>query len=395
MNKERAVWIILFIMLAVTTANYFFKQGLNKEPQIYSNVTTITGDDTSFESTEAEPLAIIKKATSPFFTKHQARNITQHISVEKNNHAELPYVLYKFNDPLLPLARLLDFRLLDNTFWFSGDTGLVSFDLNTEQWSIFDKDNGLPGDTAYDLDVVDQKLLVEIYNWKENSLSGVGTYQFNNGKYSKLKSSIETAKAGVRLSLTLTGLPGSVNDVLQHNGFNWASFRGKHISREIGFEGGGVAQLTPEGELVKSHTLNDGLSDSYAYTMTAMNDGKLWLSHFKEERGLSVLPPNTSSWESVKTSANDIELGGVRLGNVNEILVIGQQRGLVFYNTESHQAHMITEKMGLPGYIVTGIQTTGNTVWVSAYSYARGGRKQRSTGLIKFEYEDIIRLFAN
>ena len=237
-------------------------------------------------------------------------------------------------------------------------------------------------------------MLVQIYNWTEKgSLSGVGSFRLKGQQFVELDGSIETAEAGVYLSSKLTGLRGGVNDIIQHDGYNWASFRGKHISRDEGFRDGGVAQLTPQGQLVRAYTESDGLANSYSYTMTAMQDGSLWLSHFREDRGLSVLHPGSSRWQQVKESINGIELGGVRLGSIKDILVIGQQGGLVFYDTRSRQAHKMKESMGLPGYIVTGIQVKQETVWVSAYSYAKGGREQRSTGLIKFEYPDIARLF--
>ena len=390
MNKERLIEVSLISIIVGGLAFPFVKERfLTNQDSLSDFITNIINlGDKIGTKTPSDTL-------NGLFSKQAEReSITQYVTVESSTDSELAFVRYQFQSPFLPQGRLLDFRLLNDTFWFAGNTGLVGFDLTSEEWFVYNKKNGLPGDTVYDLEIVNDELLVQANNWNDNgSLSHAGNYRFKGERFNKIDGSLETAEAGVYLSSKLTGLPDGVNDIIKFDGFMWTSFRGKHINRNVGFQGGGVAKLTPEGQLVKAYTDSDGLSHSYSYSMTAMQDKSLWLSHFREERGLSVLLPNSSRWESIKKNINDIELGGVRLGSINTVLVIGQQRGLVFYDTISRQAYLMKESMGLPGYIVTGIQTVGETVWVSAYSYAKGGNEQRSTGLIKFEYQDIAALF--
>jgi len=387
MNKDRLIEVSLLIVIIVGLAYLFTKQQSSSSQDNSNEVITIIGDEIVSESSSKTT-----NKTEP--EKGQGRLITQYVSVESNNQAALPYVSYRFQPPFLPLGRLLDFRHIDDAFWFAGNTGLLRFDLMNEQWSFFDKKNGLPGDTAYDVAIANGELVMEVYNWsKDRSLSKVGNFRFFEGRFLPLKGSIESAEIGGYVSSKSVGLAGSIKDIVKHkNKYVLLSFMGKH-SREKGFQGGGVAQLTPTLELLKTHTTDDGIAHPYAYTMTIMAEGSLWLSHFHEERGLSVIYPGASSWVNIKQSENGIDLGGVRLGSINHILVIGQQGGLVFYDTISKQAYLFNEAMGLPGYIVSGIQVIDEHVWVAAYSYAKGGKQQRATGLIKFHFQDLAALF--
>ena len=406
MNKDR---LIEFSLIGVIICGLTYAIFDHEFSNIFHNIKGALvdgGNDTTPESLlesktkeKADGGKIsIPSLKIPFITKRQhakPRDISEHVLRQSKSEAPLPYIVYQFQAPLLPQARLLDFRFFDDKFWFSGNTGLVGFDLSSEQWFVYDKHNGLPGDTAYDIEVADGELFIEAYNWKvkneRRSLTGIGSYRFSNGKFNKFVGSIDTAEAGFKISSKLTGLQGAINDVIHHDDHVWASMRGKLVSREEGFRDGGVAKITNNGVLANTYTLTDGIADSYAFTMNVMQDNSLWLSHFKEERGLSVLRSGTTRWEMVKKSTNGINLGGVRLGSIKHILIIGQQRGLVFYDTHSGKAYLVKESMGLPGYIVSGIQTVRDTVWVSAYSYAKDG--QRSTGLIQFEYHDIEALF--
>ena len=385
MNKDRLIEVALLaaIVCGLVYAFFFNRQPLLDNDEVES-VATVLGDD-----------VIVEPPVQPSSSNaSRRRSITEHVVVESNAFATLPHVTYRFQTPLIPKARLIGMRVLDNTLWFSGDNGLVSFDLNSEEWFIYDKNNGLPGDTAYEIEVVDGELIFGAYNWSaEGSLTSTGSYRFASDEFKPLKAGIKEIEAGFYPSAKNAGLSGGANDVIHYKGDVWVAFRGKHLDREKDFKDGGLAQFNTKGGLVKAHTQADGIHRSYAFKMTVMSDDSLWLSHFHEEHGLSVLYPKHSTWETVERSTNNIELGGVSLGSINDILVIGQQRGVVFYDTVSRQAYFMDQSMGLPGNIVTGIQTVGKTVWVSAFNYHDGDRFQRSTGLTRFDYRDIEALF--
>jgi hypothetical protein len=147
-----------------------------------------------------------------------------------------------------------------------------------------------------------------------------------------------------------------------------------------GFSGGGVSRLNLVTDEWRSFTVKDGLSRGYSCDL-AVDDREVWVAHWHEEVGVSLLDLSTETWTSVRHSSNGIEVGGVVLENDGDTLWMGQQRGLVELDKESRQAKLYTEREGIPGYIISGIDAGEDAVWAAAYSYDRDG--VRSSGIVR------------
>jgi sugar lactone lactonase YvrE len=321
--------------------------------------------------------------------------VTDAVNVVKRNDVKLPHTGYLFEKPLAPYARLLKIRPWYDYFWFSGDTGLIRYDPDNGEWMIYERSDGLPSDTAFDLAIDQEKgLLIEAYKKREdNIVSSEGTYWVTPEGFKGAKKTLGEAVVGAEFSVSnMNMFQPEFARAIKHNGIWWVTSLGNHKPEKDIFEGGGVYRVDPETNKATFWNSDDGLARSYSYEMTFGNDGDLWVTHWDEGRGLSRLDPKTGEIEVIKESNNGIELGGIDIASIGEYVLIGQQRGLAVYDTESKRAISIDESEGLPGYIVSDIYVDDTKVWVTAYSY-EGGDK-RNTGVISFSYSDIRDAFA-
>jgi hypothetical protein len=160
----------------------------------------------------------------------------------------------------------------------------------------------------------------------------------------------------------------------------WFAMLGDYRKDEEDFSGGGVSRLNLVSEEWRNFTVEDGLIRGYSCDL-AVDNREVWVAHWDEEVGLSLLDLSMETWTPIRRSANRIEIGGMVLENDGKTLWIGQQRGLVELDKESRQAVIYTEEDGLPGYIVSGIVADEDVVWVAAYSNDRNGT--RSSGVVR------------
>jgi len=344
---------------------------------------------------EEGDLSVSQKVSVPqtIFLTGKAKDISLDIVKRSSNADGMEFESWYFQEPLLPTARLLNFRKFGSRFWFSGDSGLVSFDPVGEKWHLLTKKQGMPGDTVYGIELNKNKLLVEVFNWGDDrSLSNVGRFNFLEGKFNATKMTEVGAKAqGINFPDTQK-FSRRPSDVLILEDRVWFSYRGTQNKGENKFVDGGVALRVGENQMVEEFTVDDGLASAYCNSLAATSDGSVWVSHWNEESGLSHYLEAEERWQVIVESVNGIELGGVSVHNQENYLFIAQQRGLVIYDTESAYALLIEEKDGLPSYIVADVQfDLSNTIWASAYSYGRDG--QSVTGLSKIGYESVQKYF--
>jgi len=303
-------------------------------------------------------------------------------------------------EPLLPEARLLAIERIGDSFWFSSDNGLMEYDVGTQQWFLRDKETGLPGDTAYDIAQNQGRLFLKIYDWndegKHRSLRNGRTYWLSESDdaYDPTEQSIEEIKAGGHFTTENSDLlHNSVHAALHYQGYLWLTSLGTHDRKSNAFKGGGVSMLDPQSHQGRTFTEQDGLAHSYSYAISASDDGQVWVTHFDEERGLSVFDTRSGYLSQLLKSANGIELGGVEIAVVGQYLIIGQQGALVVYDRQSQLAFSLKESDGLPGYIVTGISVDDEAVWVSAYGYAPAGQGSDRGGVLRIPLDQLSRLF--
>jgi len=211
-----------------------------------------------------------------------------------------------------------------------------------------------------------------------------------------LKSTLRdiTAKNNGRPIPNLEPLKGPATDYQQVDGIDWYCVRGNHISREKGFDNGGVIKFDPKASKRTVYTKKQGLLTGYCTSIAATSDNTIWASHWDEEIGLSHLTSNNTEWQVKESSANGIPLGGPSLYAIGEFLFIAQQRALVIYDPLTDMAIEITEELGLAGFIVTDIQhTKDGRVWATSYRYASEGNGQAGAGLVSFKLSDVSQLF--
>lgn len=374
MNKNHNY---ILVLLFIFSGLYYWVDGSVQEtPKIQKPKQDIV------ESVDSKPLFV-----------SNSFDITSSVFNKSFNVDGVDFESWHLQKPLLPNARLLDFRMFGNRFWFSGNSGLISFNPTTGRWFLLDREHGLPGDTAYGIELDQDKLLLDIYNWSEKrSLSNAGRYHFRDDELTATRVTRIRAKAAGILFPETKVISRGVSDILKLEGSTWFTYRGTQNKGEEKFLDGGVALKPTDGSPVTEFTTADGLASSYCNSIAATSDGAVWVSHWHEELGLSRFDENQGSWEVIVKSKNGIELGGVSIHSYEAFIFVAQQRGLVVYDTESGLAILIEEEDGLPGYIVTDVQfTSHDSAWVSAYSYGQGG--QKSAGLSKIEIDSLKRYF--
>jgi hypothetical protein len=325
----------------------------------------------------------------------QGDNVTRHIRITEGGITGLPMTVYQLQEPLLPDARLLDFREYDQRLWFSGNSGLISFDFTTGQWWHITRQHGLPRDTAYQIESVNNGVLLSLYDWKDRSLGNNLTAIFNASGFDKTPLSLIQAKNQSAAFPVKQKLQGATTDVVRASDFNWFCVRGKHAGRDIGFQHGGVIRQNTLTDETKEFSTADGMGDDYCTSIARTDNGAIWVSHWNEEAGLSYLSDGSENWQHKSISGNGIELGGPSVFAKGRYVFIAQQRGLVIYDPKTDVAYQVLEEHGLPGFIVADVQfSSDGDVWATSYRYTRNGRGQEMAGAVRFSFRDVVRMFG-
>ena len=382
MKLKKVDKIFLFIACTLLIANYAYK---NKQ-HIYAllNQANLELPAEKVDPTTEKSIII-------------GDDISQFVLQKSYNDSVLPRKFYYFQPPLLPKARLLKIEEIGDNLWFSGNSGLIRYNTKTHKWYNITRQHGLPHDTAYNIGRdYEDNLLIRTYNWSEKGhLTSGGKYIFQYGKFSQTQFPVKHFKREEFNAFTKDTPLKSQSDALRHNQVIWSTFRGKHIREIKDFVDGGVQRFDTETGERTIYTENDGLARDYSNSLTRAFDDSIWVAHWDEEAGLSVFEPNQGKWLKKRRSKNGIELGGVKVVAIKELIFIAQQRGLVIYDPIKETAILIDESLGLPGYIVADIilsKADQKTIWTTAYSLT--GKGQRSAGLMQLNYDDIKALFA-
>jgi hypothetical protein len=278
-----------------------------------------------------------------------------------------------------------------DSVWFASDIGLIQFSKPDEQWYLYDRHTKLPGDTVNDLTADGNRLLLKIYDGKHvlKNLQYV-SFDIEKNRFEKSRKTFDQARAGG--SYTVKN-----SDVLSNSVFNVLHYEGRVWLTSGSLKGGtdnwtgGVSVLKPLTKRGKQYTVRDGLSHPYCYDIASSENNSVWVTHWKPERGLSVLDKYSRKWHQLKTSLNGIALGGVNIAAIDHYILIGQQRALVIYDKRSGLAFELDEAYGMPGRIVSDVTVDGDYIWVSAYTYTSKGSSRG--GLAKIARSELGGLF--
>lgn len=329
----------------------------------------------------------------------EGKDVSANVTYEKYGNLEC----YKFNNPFN--FKIYDLVVEDNKLWLAVDGGLIRHSIGNSRWEMYGKIEGFPGDLANSITFWNGLLYFDtsIKNIHEKGymyLTGNGVYTLNTSNFDLVKfisSKNQDVKAyggmlyngayhGIEVRDLKTGEKSvfrSSNSDYTHFNYNtvlvdgpkiWITSLGEYERETKDFKGGGVTVLSRDDGKGNSYSAADGLAHSYCYDIVKVGKN-IWVSHWDEERGLSLFDHKSSQWKVIRTSDNGVEVGGVHLAALGNKLLIGQQGALVVLDTETLHAKKYTEEDGLPGYIVTGIAVKENTAWISLWGEGRKGKR--------------------
>jgi tetratricopeptide (TPR) repeat protein len=331
------------------------------------------------------------------------------------------FEVYDFQPPYR--QQPYDLQLDGSDIWIAREGGLLRFRADRQSWSSYGKEEGFPADLSRRIGVFDHTVIASTYLRHFNEKKGYEyiadqrNYRFYPEKnlwrdidlscYPKQIDQYEdriilACGDGIRtfdpVSGEKTGFTPQ-NSALIHKDVAGFMIEGSELitvgmGKKVNtrWRGGGVSLLElPDGK-GRHFGVETGLADSYCYKVTT-TPGKIWVAHYKTERGLSVYDRRFGNWKAIRESRNGIPLGGVAVQGVGDNLVIGQQGGLVFLNTKTMEAKIFKEADGLPGYIVQNLALGQDALWVLMYGYGHDYVKKKSTtrvaGLVKFKLDRL------
>lgn len=336
------------------------------------------------------------------FAHVEVKDVTTNVTHESYEDFEV----YRFSGLLL--RQLYDVKSTDRDLWIGTKGGLHRFAIKEKRWFHYGRSAGLEGDLIKSIAICGKTLALDVWTEPEpNYTKDLGTYLFdprtlewkrlmgNVGWFlesgiSSLIYSPRRHPGGIEIRNYVTDstqwytsknsalVDDNVMGASLREGCLWAASRGNYDSELKDFVGGGVTCLNPVTRGGLSFTTNDGLSRGYCSAICT--DGrKVWVAHWYDKYGLSVYDIKTRRWSVITESANGVNnIGGVHLLMKGQELFVGQQGGLVILDTMTMRAKRYTVRDGLPGYIVSGISSNRDSVWVALYS------RNKSAGIAVF-----------
>lgn len=338
-------------------------------------------------------------ASSPAIPKEvfsQGNNISRFVQLQ-DVATPLPLQTYIFQPPLSEKLALGDIAELADSLFFSSHVGLIEFNRQSSQWTIYDRKTGLPGDSIENIAKDGNNLVIDV---NERHLDGayypVGNFIFNTIRqdFSGTGRSVFDVKSGGGYS----GLDDDVKrrlltDAMQFDGKSWFT----SVNNQVDMPGkpdGGVFIVTPLGTQTRHFTTHDGLSHDYCFKMAVTPDRSVWVTHWETDRGLSYLPYGKNRWETVQQSDNHIDLGGTRIAALDNYLLIGQHGRLVMYEPQSKLAMFLDKGVGLAGYNIADVLVAVDAVWITSNSIFRKGGYDLS-GLTRIDKQVLRNAFLD
>ena len=249
--------------------------------------------------------------------------------------------------------------------WIGSASGLIRHAIQENQWFLYDRSSGLQGDFANSLALWNGYLALEAWNRHERDyVTKEGRYLLNpqTGEWTEVPDH----------------QPTFIPEGAIIGDFQWTPTHGENVPGTRDFTGGGVVRKNIRSGVKTLFTTQDGLANDYCSSLCS--DGRrIWVAHWHEEKGLSVYDLRSKKWTAVLQSVNGIaNIGGPLLLLDENTLYVGQQGGLIVFDTKTMNAKRYTLRKGMPGYIVSGLAAHRSEVWIAANSFGE------SAGLIVF-----------
>ncbi len=329
----------------------------------------------------------------------------------------------KFNDYTVTVLSLDEMQVApqgvfvtDSGLWIGSDQGLVRYDSSQKIWTFYERSAGVPGDSVRVFDVLpDASVVVSVNNQTAPGYgSGSRGYRFHptsakwteiprSGFYSYLRvgDSIYTAGLGssgvsvydrdFQLKTTFKKENSGIIHLsiadLAYDGRNvWMSSYGTHQRESNEFQGGGVSLFDPRLNSWSTYTTKNGLAHSYCSKMD-LDEKEVWLTHWQEDRGLSIFDRKKKSWRVLSAAKNGIPLGGTQIALDGEMAWIGNQRTpLIRYNRKTGEAKAYTRvgEGAMPGGVVGDIKVTPDETIVLLWGTKGQGLDRRYGGIVRF-----------
>jgi WD40 repeat protein len=331
------------------------------------------------------------------------KDVTGMIRIEERPDFTVYRLTGKLSD-----TQLFKLDVAKEAIWIGTDKGLLKHEPRTGRWTLYGRNTGIPGELIYEPKVIKGGIAVNLANRTgPGTVASAGLYLFNpeEESWSRLTNSgwdlhwdgknlwngtgngvqlrhIESGK-DIHYDRKNSGLIHNVvHDIEVSNQSVWFATLGDYIKEKDDFDGGGVSRLDLTTGEWDSYSIGDGLARSYCCDLT-LDNREVWVAHWHENRGLSVMDLKTRRWTKILKSVNGVDVGGVHLAIDGGALWIGQQRGVVKLDRATRQAVHYTDREGLPGHIVGGITVGRDAVWATAYTYT--GQNRYASGIIKFK----------
>lgn len=289
------------------------------------------------------------------------RNITSHVGIENRDG----FTIYRFKSELQPL---LTYNIsVDGDFlWLGSKSGLIRYDKKENVWKMFGKQEGMPGDFAWNVDAKNGQVIAQVETIpKPGFANSVGFFELDP----KLLKWKKTSRRNTERFL-----------IIKEKGLRCEDPYGTFDQQIQDFKGGYVACYTiPDNILKNKFDVASGLSNGYSSGIRFAEE-KLWVAHWHEDRGLSVIDLATDRVSVLKKSVNGLKVGGRKLLVDGQYLWVTQFNGVLKLNMKSLEATFYGD---LPGYQVSDIVMDGDVIWVALHGNDCAGDCGES-GLIKF-----------
>ena len=347
------------------------------------------------------------------------RNGSGRITVEKHRTTaralgrsmpddRIDYTTYRLSGDLSS-AKLYDFVVSQNTVWCASSVGLLKVLTKEGQVEVFGPSEGLPGDYVSEVECWPSGVVVSVTEKiGRGGARGLGIFLFTpeksewrrvaTGSQSFLLWDNEKLWSaplhggGVQWRFIPEGrewayttdnsglLHSRVSAMCMAAGSAWFAHTGTNVKNGE-FRGGGISRLSLEAkpDQWRTYTEQDGLALAYSCAV-AGDEREVWAVHWEEEKGVSVLDVEKNEWTALKHSANGLDIGGTSVDLDSKFVWIGQQGGLIRMGRSDHMAIRVTDRNGLPGYLVSDVRVTPNGTWVSVWNMVHD-----KSGLVFFD----------
>lgn len=351
-----------------------------------------------------------QKAAAPPRAAEPARIVQTEGMTRPRVEARSGFTAYHFSGDLAN-QQVYRLALSEGSVWVGTSSGLVRFEPERDRWTLIPAPpesgaRGMPRVVS-----AGGRLAVQLWEYPQPhhaNPKGAWWYEIATGRWARIGDDDfleplywDGAQLWLRRGHRLIRLDPSTGkqrvydekdtpilkalriNALQVSGYEaWICGSGVWDDASKRLEGGGVLKLHLLTDRWHFYTVADGLGDPFCSDIHVDVD-QVWVSHWERGTGLSRFGRAQYRWEAVPRAVNQTIIGGPKLAVDGERVWIGQQNGIAWFDTQTRNAFLISEDLGLPGYITGGLVVDRDAVWAGMYAY--GGQNfqgVRAAGLV-------------